>query len=280
MACAHADASMAVEESTEPAAAPAEAEAVASPAAASGQKDQAGKAGGKGKGKGSGKGAGKGSGKGSGKGKDAGGKGGGKGKDAGGKGGGKGKDGMAKRAAGTPPGAPGAKRPAGARPEQTEDAEIKKLCKENWAGGISKPFEEEVVEKLYKDFLGKKIGGGREMRDKLGQLELSGYLEHYLWPNFVVESSWTHVMSIVAMINLKFNEGLSAWPAFAADPTRFAALFARVIELPAERAAAEGAPAMGDDEHTRWVLFFVRAFASLEDEMVRAQVLRLVSLPM
>ena len=37
---------------------------------------------------------------------------------------------------------------------------------------------------------------------------------------------------------------------------------------------------MGDDEHTRWVLFFVRAFASLEDEMVRAQVLRLVSLPM
>eukprot|EP00964_Phaeocystis_antarctica_P079022 scaffold49182_cov46-Phaeocystis_antarctica.AAC.3 len=180
VACAHADASMAAEESTEPAAAPAEAEAAASPAAASGQKDQAGKAGGKGKGKGSGKGAGKGSGKGKdagkggGKGKDSGGKGGGKGKDAGGKGGGKGKDGMAKRAAGTPPGAPGAKRPAGARPEQTEDAEIKKLCKENWAGGITKPFEEEVVEKLYKDFLGKKIGGGREMRDKLGQLELSG----------------------------------------------------------------------------------------------------------
>ena len=52
-------------------------------------------------------------------------------------------------------------------------------------------------------------------------------------------------------INLKFNEGLSAWPAFAADPSRFAALFARVIELPAERAAAEGAPAMSDDEHTR-----------------------------
>ena len=52
-------------------------------------------------------------------------------------------------------------------------------------------------------------------------------------------------------INLKFNEGLSAWPAFAADPSRFAALFARVIELPAERAAAEGAPVMSDDEHTR-----------------------------
>ena len=159
---------MAAEESTEPAAAPAASPAAASPAAAS---DHLAKAlGGKGKGRGSGKGAGKGSGKG----KDAGGKGGGKGKDASGKGGGKGKDGMPKRAAGTPPGAPGAKRPAGARPEQTEDAEIKKLCKENWAGGISKPFEEEVVEKLYKDFLGKKIGGGREMRDKLGQLELSG----------------------------------------------------------------------------------------------------------
>ena len=52
-------------------------------------------------------------------------------------------------------------------------------------------------------------------------------------------------------INRKFNEGLSAWPAFAADPSRFAALFARVVDLPAERAAAEGAPAMSDDEHTR-----------------------------
>ena len=44
-------------------------------------------------------------------------------------------------------------------------------------------------------------------------------------------------MSIVAMVNLKCNEGLSAWPAFAADPARFGALFGRVIELPAQRAA-------------------------------------------
>ena len=161
---------MAAEE-TEPAAAPAAEPA----AAASEQKDKAGKAGGKGKGKGSGKGAGKGSGKGAGKGS---GKGAGKGKhfDKGsGKGFGKGKDGMPKR--GPPlPGAPDAKRMAGARPEPSEDAGIKKLCKENWEGGVSKPFEEAVVEKLYKDFLGKKIGGGREMRDKLGQLELSGDL--------------------------------------------------------------------------------------------------------
>jgi len=157
---------MAAEE-TEPAAAPAAEPAAAEPAAAaSEQKDKAGKAGGKGKGKGSGKGAGKGKGKDSGKGKNF-----GKGS---GKGFGKGKDGMPKR--GPPPGAPDAKRMAGARPEPSEDAEIKKLCKENWEGGVSKPFEEAVVEKLYKDFLGKKIGGGREMRDKLGQLELSGDL--------------------------------------------------------------------------------------------------------
>jgi len=58
-------------------------------------------------------------------------------------------------------------------------------------------------------------------------------------------------LPLTHQINLKFNEGLSAWPAFAADPSRFAALFARVIELPAERAAAEGAPVMSDDEHTR-----------------------------
>ena len=34
------------------------------------------------------------------------------------------------------------------------------------------------------------------------------------------------------------------------------------------------------DERGTWTLFLVNAFASLEDEMVRAQVLKLVSLPM
>lgn len=227
----------------------------------------------------------------SGKGKSGKGKvGGGKGKcskSPGGHGKGKGGGGTGKGKRGASGDSLGAKRPAGDRPEPMENVEIERMAKEHWAGGISKPFDEAVVERLYVSYLGKPIGGGRDFANKLGALELSGYLEDYLWPHFAANdpaSSWAHVMSIVAMVNLKFGEGLNAWPAFHADPAKFAALFSRVVELPAERAAAaasaEGASPMTDDEHTRWVVFFVRAFQSLEDELVRAQVLRLVSLPM
>eukprot|EP00966_Prymnesium_polylepis_P265931 6142910-Prymnesium_polylepis.1 len=81
-------------------------------------------------------------------------------------------------------------------------------------------------------------------------------------------------MSIVVLVNLKFREGVAAWAPFHADPTKFAALFARILELPAERAE------MSFDERSQWTLLLVHAFQSLEDDMVRPHALRLVSLPM
>lgn len=46
-------------------------------------------------------------------------------------------------------------------------------------------------------------------------LELSQYLENYLWPNFPEEgASSAHVLSILAMTNEKFREGVPAWTCF------------------------------------------------------------------
>jgi intron-binding protein aquarius len=47
---------------------------------------------------------------------------------------------------------------------------------------------------------------------RIAVLEISQYLENYLWPNFSPEkSSLAHVMSIVCMVNEKSREGVPIW---------------------------------------------------------------------
>jgi hypothetical protein len=46
-------------------------------------------------------------------------------------------------------------------------------------------------------------------------LEISQYLENYLWPHFdAATASFEHVMSMVMMINEKFREGVPGWTCF------------------------------------------------------------------
>ena len=122
------------------------------------------------------------------------------------------------------------------------------------------------------------VGRSRE-NTKVAALELSGYLERHLWPECSDPSaaSFEHVMSIVCMVNFKAHEGVAAWAAFTADPERFGAFFSRVVSMPSEQPRWA---ATGYDERATWTAFLVTAFATLEDSMVRAQALRLVSLPM
>ena len=49
-------------------------------------------------------------------------------------------------------------------------------------------------------------------------LELSQYLENYLWPHFHPGASKQHVLSIVAMVNEKYREGLQPWDVFVEFP--------------------------------------------------------------
>ena len=46
-------------------------------------------------------------------------------------------------------------------------------------------------------------------------LEISQYLENYLWPNFdAATASLEHIMSIILMVNEKFRENVPAWTCF------------------------------------------------------------------
>ncbi|PNW82948.1 hypothetical protein CHLRE_06g300750v5 [Chlamydomonas reinhardtii] len=164
----------------------------------------------------------------------------------------------------------------------TEIAEDKltKTAKQEWsneARAQENPpaFKPELVQTIYKQELGgasKRAPGHK----RIMLLEISQYLENYLWPNFDVEkATFEHVMSLVLMVNEKFREGVPAWTCFHTREDAFPGFFKRVLSLKDGREEE-----LKLHERTAYVLFMIRSFQSLEDEMVRAQVLRLVSLPL
>ncbi|GFR52138.1 hypothetical protein Agub_g14653, partial [Astrephomene gubernaculifera] len=157
---------------------------------------------------------------------------------------------------------------------------LTKLARRNWsneARAQDKPpeFKPKLVQSIYRTELGGGSSRGPSLR-RVMMLEVSQYLENYLWPNFDPETaSFEHVMSILLMINEKFREGIPAWTCFHTREDAFPGFFRRVVSLKDGREEA-----MRMHERTAYVLFMIRAFQSLEDEMVRGQVLRVVSLPL
>ena len=83
-----------------------------------------------------------------------------------------------------------------------------KIAEESWTRtGGGKPFDPEVVKEIYAAELKVAGGGGGRKPVPLQRvmvLEVSQYLENYLWPNFDPEAaSFEHVMSMILMINEK-----------------------------------------------------------------------------
>lgn len=102
---------------------------------------------------------------------------------------------------------------------QIAEDKLTKTAKQEWsneARAQENPpaFKPELVQTIYKQELGgasKRAPGHK----RIMLLEISQYLENYLWPNFDVEkATFEHVMSLVLMVNEKFREGVPAWTCF------------------------------------------------------------------
>ena len=85
-----------------------------------------------------------------------------------------------------------------------------------------------------------------------------------------------------AMVNEKFRENVPAWNAFSRQPEKFPAFFARVLALLGGGSANSGGASALKQMHERvtFLLFIIHVFQSLEQEAVRSQALKLVSLPL
>ncbi|KAF9207400.1 hypothetical protein BGZ49_000487, partial [Haplosporangium sp. Z 27] len=131
-------------------------------------------------------------------------------------------------------------------------------------------YDAKVIERVYKDELVKNDFS----ITKLTLLEVSQYLEKYLWPHYDPSQSPTiHVLSIVLMVNEKFRSRVEAWGAFEELPDHFPAFFAEVLSLCLQNSEDV------DLRIKRYLLvFIINCFQSLENALIRSECMRLVSL--
>ncbi|GAB2209722.1 hypothetical protein Drorol1_Dr00026945 [Drosera rotundifolia] len=158
---------------------------------------------------------------------------------------------------------------------------LTKIAAANWmkGGEEERPaFDAELVKEIYRTELLVKegLGGGRKpvVLQRVMILEVSQYLENYLWPNFDPgTASFEHVMSMILMVNEKFRENVAAWICFYDRKDVFRAFLERVLRLKEEKNRG-----LSIAEKTNYLVFMINAFQSLEDEIVSGTVLRLASL--
>ncbi|KAB2627442.1 intron-binding protein aquarius-like [Pyrus ussuriensis x Pyrus communis] len=130
-----------------------------------------------------------------------------------------------------------------------------------------------LVKEIYRT--GLSVGEGQRRAvpsQRVMILEVSQYLENYLWPNFDPETAtFEHVMSMILIVNEKFRENVAAWTCFYDRKDVFKGFLERVLRLKSGRELSIA-------EKTNYLVFMINAFQSLEDEIVSDTVLSLASL--
>ncbi|PKA60044.1 Regulator of nonsense transcripts 1 like [Apostasia shenzhenica] len=100
---------------------------------------------------------------------------------------------------------------------------------------LDRQFDAELVKEIYETEL--LVSGGRKTvpLQRVMILEVSQYLENYLWPNFDAENAtFEHVMSMILMVNEKFRENVAAWTCFHDRKEAFRGFLRRVLRLKEE----------------------------------------------
>ncbi|XP_075145338.1 RNA helicase aquarius [Haematobia irritans] len=134
------------------------------------------------------------------------------------------------------------------------------------------PFNADIIKDIYRAEIVEHPNSTR----RIVMLEFSQYLERYLWPNYKVkEASHSHVMSIVYMVNEKFRERVEVWNTFEQQPEEFPGFFRKILEK-----CLDDSGQTQVREKTALLVFLNHCFNSMEIELCRNQVKRLVSLSM
>lgn len=159
--------------------------------------------------------------------------------------------------------------------DEIQQDRLTKIAEANWANKTDlAPFDPDLVKDIYETELQLVSSGPKTVPlRRVMMLEVSQYLENYLWPNFDPQTAtFQHVMSMILMINEKFRENVAAWMCFYDRKDAFKQFLERVLRL------KEQGRTLSIAEKTNYLLFMINVFQSLEDEMVSGTVLKLVSL--
>ena len=159
--------------------------------------------------------------------------------------------------------------------DQIQSDRLTKFANDFWSPQTAKShsdYNPEIIDNIYQ----KDLNTAESNIRRVMMLEFSQYLENYLWPNFDEKATKSHVMSIVYMVNEKFRERVPAWIPFQKKDDKFTVLFQKVME----HSLNENESEISLKEQTALLIFLGHCFMSMEIDLVRSYVQKLVSLSM
>ena len=138
----------------------------------------------------------------------------------------------------------------------------------NWS-----PFDPNLIKDVYNN----EIKGNKFNIKRIMILELSQYLENYLWPNYrpsqVGDQSMELLMSIVVMVNEKYRERVNVWQCFETRPEFFGDFLTQITRLMILRSNE-----LTFRERASLLVFIIHCFNGIEVKLIRDQIQRYVSL--
>eukprot|EP01080_Neovahlkampfia_damariscottae_P006060 gene6060-10061_t len=148
--------------------------------------------------------------------------------------------------------------------EMMED-KLNEKAKKNWLKKTK--YDSKLIENIYKEDL---FGSNFDSK-KITLLEYTHYFENYLWLNFNDKSSYSHVMSIILMINEKKRQqdGILNWlEIFERNDILFSTFFKKYLNLYGEINSMK--------EKEEYLSFLIICFQSFEIEMIRNECFNLI----
>eukprot|EP01083_Nonionella_stella_P249693 863101_1 len=172
--------------------------------------------------------------------------------------------------------------------QEMESHPLYRMAKQNWLHQDTITFNPSLVSQLYFEHI---TSQNTESKHDIMILEFSQYLETYLWKFFDFESSSNeHILSIIYFINQKFEQRTPVWSVLCTKDNmdKLSAFFNRIfamkldeLDLYLNDSHTKHSTSVWDtDEKSQFVLFLMHCFYTMENESVRAQILKLVGLPL
>lgn len=103
-------------------------------------------------------------------------------------------------------------------------------------------------------------------------LELSQFLENYVWPNYSEDASPAHLMLVVILVNEKFRERVPAWDSFVKHPNPFPSFLRHLM-----KACLDDGLTFTVKEQTHMIVFLNHLYNSIETDLIRDGISHTVS---
>jgi intron-binding protein aquarius len=104
-------------------------------------------------------------------------------------------------------------------------------------------------------------------------LDVSGYLESYLWLFFDRNVGTDHIFSIILMVNEKYKNGVNALDELSMSEDKFKALFECIVDLYLDGTS------LSDFQREQYYQFLINSYRGIENVAMRQSALRYLSLP-